>query len=165
VLRADGGGAHRLTNDCRIVGTAGPDDLAGTRERDVIRGRGGNDAIHANPQDVGPAYYGRTDNDFVDAGPGQDRVWGGRSVDVLLGGPGNDRLYGGRGVDWLYGGPGNDVLEGGRYYDRVFGEGGNDLILARDGFKRDRISCGPGRDRVAADRGDIVAADCESVSR
>jgi Ca2+-binding RTX toxin-like protein len=165
VLRSTGGGAHRLTNDCRIVGTPGRDVLAGTRERDVVRGLGGDDVVRANPTDRGPVYYGRNDDDFVDGGAGNDRIWGGRSTDLLLGGPGNDVLHGGRGADRVDGGPGNDVVDGGRYYDRLVGGSGNDLILARDGFPRDHISCGPGRDRVVADPGDVVAADCEAVVR
>ena len=57
------------------------------------------------------------------------------------------------------------MLDGGRFYDRLDGGPGDDLILARDGFPRDRVSCGPGRDRVVADRGDLVATDCETVAR
>jgi hypothetical protein len=37
-------------------------------------------------------------------------------------------------------------------------------VFARDG-EVDRISCGPGRDRVIADPQDIVASDCEVVRR
>jgi hypothetical protein len=156
--------ARRLTNDCRITGTAGADVLDGTTERDVIRGLGGNDVIHANPGDRPNAYYGRLDDDRVDAGPGNDVVYAARGTDVVLGGPGDDRLDGGRGADRLSGGPGNDTLTGGRYFDLLSGGSGNDRILARDGFK-DRIACGPGRDTVDADRHDVVARDCEVVRR
>ena len=31
--------------------------------------------------------------------------------------------------------------------------------------RRDRVRCGPGRDRVVADRKDRVAGDCERLSR
>jgi hypothetical protein len=41
---------------------------------------------------------------------------------------------------------------------------GNDTVAVRDG-PPDRVSCGPGRDRVRADRGDAVGRDCERVSR
>ena len=51
---------------------------------------------------------------------------------------------------------------GGR--DRVLAGGGADRIKAFDGLV-DRISCGPGADVVAADLGDRVANDCETVSR
>ena len=41
---------------------------------------------------------------------------------------------------------------------------GNDRIVARDG-RYDVIGCGPGRDSVLADRGDLVGSDCEQVVR
>ena len=65
----------------------------------------------------------------------------------MLGGAGNDRID-------ATAGPG-DVVAGG---------GGNDVISARDGAA-DRITCGAGRDRVTADRADVVARDCERVTR
>jgi hypothetical protein len=37
-------------------------------------------------------------------------------------------------------------------------------VNALDGSP-DRISCGPGRDSVRADRGDQVSRDCEAVRR
>ena len=46
----------------------------------------------------------------------------------------------------------------------ILGGAGNDIIGARDGAV-DRISCGPGRDRVLADPQDVVARDCERVAR
>ena len=49
----------------------------------------------------------------------------------------------------------SDVLSGGR---------GRDRIRARDGL-RDRINCGRGVDTVTADRNDVVASNCEHVSR
>jgi uncharacterized repeat protein (TIGR01451 family) len=77
---------------------------------------------------------------------GNDRLFG-------LGGP--DRLVGGRGADMLNGGAGPDVLDAGR---------GNDLIRARD-RSRDTVRCGPGRDRVIADRSDLILPGCERVAR
>jgi Ca2+-binding RTX toxin-like protein len=55
----------------------------------------------------------------------------------------------------LVGGKGHDTLNGGR---------GNDRIFARDGV-RDHINCGSGNDSVRADRADVVARNCEHVSR
>ena len=48
--------------------------------------------------------------------------------------------------------------------DRIQGTHLADRILARDG-RRERISCGAGRDSVSADRRDVVARDCEVVRR
>jgi Ca2+-binding RTX toxin-like protein len=59
---------------------------------------------------------------------------------------------------------GNDRLDGGRGTDLVVAGSGNDVVRSRDGT-HDRITCGPGRDRVAADAADRVGSDCEVVRR
>jgi hypothetical protein len=46
----------------------------------------------------------------------------------------------------------------------ISGGAGGDTINSRDG-KRDRISCGSGRDKVTADKRDRIAKNCERVSR
>ncbi len=119
----------------RTAGGAGDDRLLGTARADVLRGFAGDDLL-----------VGRRGRDRLFGGPGADRLRGGGGRDVLLGGPGRDRLDGGPGADLLAGGQGADV------------------IVARDGT-RDRIFCGPGRDRVVADRRDRIAPGCERVTR
>jgi Ca2+-binding RTX toxin-like protein len=82
---------------------------------------------------------------------------GDRGGGTIRGTSSADRICGRRGADRIYPGQGNDVVKAGA---------GNDLIFAVDGKRhRDRISCGPGRDRVSADRHDRIARDCERVSR
>jgi Ca2+-binding RTX toxin-like protein len=73
---------------------------------------------------------------------------------VLIGGPGNDRLNGGTGNDTLIGNGGKDSLVGGP---------GNDAINARDGV-RELVKCGPGKDRVKADKKDRLSG-CEKKLR
>jgi len=147
VMRVDGSGRKRLTNDCSIRGTAGPDTLHGTAQADVLLGLGGNDRLYASD----PGYVG----DTLDGGPGND---------VLVGGFRQDTLYGGPGDDTLSGGPSGDALMGGPGHDRLNGQGGRDTIYAVDG-QRDVISCGPDRDVVYADKTDVVRSDCEVVHR
>jgi Ca2+-binding RTX toxin-like protein len=145
----------RLTNDCRIVGTEGPDILTGTPLADVILGLGGDDRLTAVPQ-----YFS---GDTLDGGAGDDTLTGSFEGDSLDGGPGNDVLRGGASADLLVGGPGRDTLNG---------EGGQDLVLARDG-ERDVVSCGtnsakttgPEGDEAYVDRVDRVSPDCEYVFR
>jgi Ca2+-binding RTX toxin-like protein len=122
-------------------GGPGNDRLIGTNGSDRINGRGGNDRLggHGGP-------------DRLNGGRGNDLLAGDAGRDVLAGGPGDDQLLGGGGSDRLAGGGGNDVF---------FGGAGNDSINARD-RRGDRISCGPGRDRVTSrDSFDSVSADCE----
>lgn len=71
-----------------IVGTAGPNEIHGTRGADVIAGLSGNDDI--------------------EAGAGNDLVCGGRGNDEMEGKRGNDRLFGGRGFDKAEGDRGRD---------------------------------------------------------
>ena len=89
-------------------------------------------------------------------------VSGDSGNDRVLGGRGNDRLFGGSGNDRVDGGPGNDRITGGGGADRLLGRAGRDFIDARDG-RIDPIGCGKGRDRVRADRFDIIGIDCERI--
>lgn len=77
-------------------------------------------------------------------------------ADVLDGRAGKDRISGLAGPDLIYSGPGRDVIDAGR---------GDDRIPAQGDGTRDAIRCGAGQDIVTADAGDVVARDCEIVSR
>jgi Tol biopolymer transport system component len=152
VAQADGSRARRLTNDCRIYGTARGDVIVGTPLADVLVGLGGDDRLVARD----PGYAGET-------------LLGGDGDDVLLGAVRGDILRGGRGGDRLRGGNSQDVLEGGPGRDFIEGQRGLDLIHARDGT-RDTVVCGTNvrrhtleRDEVWVDRLDRVASDCEVV--
>lgn len=147
-----------------IEGTEGPDELVAAGEPTRLFGLGGDDSI-----------FGADVDDRADGGPGSDRLQGGG---LLLGASGNDRLdagtrsfYQGRprldgqsGDDQVLGSAVGDNLAGGSGADAISGRDGNDVIRARDGTN-DRVRCGNGRDRVTADRGDVVVSDCEVVSR
>ena len=58
---------------------------------------------------------------------------------------------------------GSDEVRGGPGRDRIFGGAGGDSISAVD-HRRHVIRCGPGRDRVKADRRDRLRG-CERVRR
>jgi Ca2+-binding RTX toxin-like protein len=153
VANADGTNRRRITNSCRVVGTAGPDVLHGSFSQ-VVLGLGGNDTLYADD-----TYY-FFDGDSLYGGPGNDHLIGGFGRDILNGGPGNDVISGGGSVDTITGGPGRDIINGG---------GGGDVIYARDS-QRDVIDCGKngygkaGRDTVYADKIDVIS-NCEIVHR
>jgi Tol biopolymer transport system component len=67
----------------------------------------------------------------------------------------DDRVCGRRGADVIEPGAGKDTVDAGA---------GNDTIDVRGGSV-DVVHCGPGTDKVLADRRDTVAADCEHVFR
>lgn len=107
---------------------------------------------------------GSVRDDIITGGRGADLIQAGAGVDSVDGGEGADLISGGAGADVLEGGPEADVLRGGPGIDFLFGDGGPDRLLTRDG-RRDRIYCGQGRDRVEADKKDLVHSDCERVDR
>jgi endoglycosylceramidase len=124
----------------QVVGTRRSEQLVGSRGRDVIVCGAGRDRVVA-----------RAGADTIRCGPGNDRIWTGAGADLAYGGPGADLLAGEEGADRLTGGSGTDRFSGGRDADR---------LLARDG-RRELVRCGPGRDRVSADRRERLARDCE----
>jgi hypothetical protein len=101
--------------------------------------------------------------DRILGGRGNDRLSGGAGDDCLSGQGGRDRLSGGAGKDALSGGRGNDRLSAGPGADTLAGGSGRDVLNARGGGP-DVVSCGPGRDRVRADRSDRIRRGCELVA-
>ena len=93
-----------------------------------------------------------------------ERLQGSSFPDRLIALGGDDRLFAEGGDDCLSGGAGADVLRAGGGADEASAGPGDDVVLANDGV-RDRIACGPGTDRVAADARDRVSGDCERVDR
>jgi Ca2+-binding RTX toxin-like protein len=146
------------------IGTNGPDTLTGTHGNDNLIGKGGSDMLFS--------LRGR---DNLLGGPGKDCVVcvteehrSYRGDKILLGGPGNDTVWAGKGSDIAVGAEGNDFLPDDRVRelskDRIFGGPGNDVIdVLHYRSARDLVVCGSGFDRVAADRKDVVAPDCEKV--
>jgi uncharacterized repeat protein (TIGR01451 family) len=172
---------------CDFLGTSGDDRdgaIGSTAKRDLICGGGGSDSFSGAggrdrlyglaPPEMVPSSVANTatvssattDPDSADNTArlsvrvvgGKDRgdtIFGEGGADQIFGAAGNDHLVGGDGGDRLRGGKGKDLLEGGAKRDR---------LLAVDGAK-DTVRCGAGRDRVRADRRDVVADDCERVAR
>jgi uncharacterized repeat protein (TIGR01451 family) len=135
-----------------LVGTPFGDALYGLRGRDLLRGGDGDDCL-----------WGGTGDDVIDGDGGNDRISGADGRDRLIGGVGNDRIDGGKKSDRIDGGPGDDEIVPGTGRDHVWAGSGNDIVNARDG-SRDIVYCGPGTDRVRADRRDVLRG-CEQVVR
>lgn len=72
-------------------------------------------------------------------------------------------IRGSGGADVIRGTTKADVLYGLAGNDKIYGLAGNDRIIPGPG--KDRVYCGGGVDRVTADAIDVVAKDCEIVSR
>ena len=80
------------------VGTAGDDELEGTKRKDGILALGGKDSMK-----------GKKGNDGLCGGAGRDKLRGGAGDDDLRGQGGKDLLVGGKGDDDLVGGKGKDT--------------------------------------------------------
>ena len=147
------------------IGGPGPDTLRGTNGADNLLGNGGNDVLYA--------LRGR---DTLLGGEGKDWVMGGNQrhrqggEKTLVGGPGNDGVATGRGSGNAVGGAGNDFLfeeaTPGLSTNTYSGDPGNDVFLVDNKpTNKDIVVCGSGFDRVLVDSKDVVASDCEQVSR
>lgn len=99
-----------------------------------IRFNGGDgDDVFLNDTARPSTAVGGAGDDYLEGGPGKDRLYGEWGDDTLVGFTGRDRLRGGEGKDWLYGMTGRDRLRGegekdwlygGRQSDRLSGGGG-----------------------------------------
>ena len=116
----------------------------------------------------------RISNVSIDLGEREDRasiqlampvtLLGGPGSDVLRTGPGEDRVQADTGNDEVATGAGEDFVDGGLGFDVLDAGDGDDQLQSADGLA-DRVTCGPGIDRLDADTVDDVASDCEQVTR
>ncbi len=118
---------------CRlaVLGTNGPDILAGSNGHDVVIGFGSADRMRGEG--------------------GHDCLVGGPGADTLNGGDGDDRLVGGRGRDVLIGGDGRERLRRGRRERRGPGPQRQARVGAVRVRSRPRVRGSPGpRPRLRA---------------
>lgn len=149
---AGGDGADTLR------GGDGADTLDGEVGSDVMRGGGGLDTVtYATRTSSVAVSVGVTDGDD---GVAQEGDTVASDVEIVRGGRANDSLTGSTGPDELYGRAGDDSLVGGAGGgDLLDGGDGADTLADADGFI-ERLICGGGLDRFAADLLDRVVA-CE----
>lgn len=130
-------------------------------EDDLIEAYGGNDIVDAGLGD--DTVYGGAGNDMIDGDVGDDTMYGEAGNDKIEGSGGNDELYGGAGDDDLWGGANDDIVDGGTGDDTIGGGGGNDIIDGGDGDdlidggnNDDTINAGAGNDSVDGGTGNDV---------
>jgi hypothetical protein len=124
VALAQDGVSKVCNTNCR--GTDGDDQLSGTANPNIMKGRNG-----------------------------ADRIEGKGGKDTINGNLGADAVYGGNGEDKLYGGGNDDYMQAGIKSDYIGTGSGKDVVAAKDGF-RDQIYCGSSFDRVYVDPIDVL---------
>lgn len=104
-----------------------------------------------------------SDDDILNGGAGNDRLYGGDGDDALNGDAGDDLLSGGMGDDLLSGGTGSDVIRDGAGDDTISGGDGTDMISTLSGANSvdggadgDLIIGGVGADTLDGGAGDDV---------
>lgn len=117
--------------DMRYFALGGDDVIGGRTTNDLIDGGDGNDTLWGDY----PGYTVTPGADWLEGGAGNDTVYGGASDDLLSGGSGNDNLQGE---------VGNDVLRGATGQDQLYGGDGNDLLVG--GAGDDYLEGGAGND-------------------
>jgi Ca2+-binding RTX toxin-like protein len=128
-----------------MYGHAGHDTFVNGRGNNIFDGGDGEDTIifskKSNRVDLRITQSQNTKDgrdtitgiENVEAGSGNDRVWGNELRNKLFGQKGNDRLYGEGGNDDIFGGVGNDRLYGGTGDDKLFGGTGKDKVWGGEG--------------------------------
>jgi len=123
---------------------------------EVLSGTDYNDWLDAGDGD--DTIYGEGGDDILDGKAGADHIYGGDGNDVIYGGDIEDFLDGGEGDDTIYagtsagaldvviGGNGNDHLYGEAGIDELYGGAGNDYIDA--GGDTDLVHGGDGNDEI-----------------
>jgi Ca2+-binding RTX toxin-like protein len=136
-------------------GTGAAADLGRGNDRFVGGGSAFN-LVLAGPGD--DRMTGGRFRDSLQTGSGDDSAAAGAGRDILLGNSGNDKLNGGAdddllsgnaGDDVLIGGAGADLLGGGTGMDRLFGGPGPDQLIGGPG--KDRLNGGPGNNTLIQD--------------
>jgi len=96
-------------------------------------------------------------------GGGSDRITTGGASDSAIGGPGPDAIDSRLGSSVILAGGGADRIRGGPGYQLIDAGTGDDSVDVRRGGT-DEIHCGPGRDRLLADKRDIGdTTGCERI--
>jgi len=114
----------------------------------IDAGRGDDNIITFVGNDIINAGNG---NDTVQSGAGNDIITGGNGNDTIISGLGSDLLKGGAGNDMLDGGGGVDIISGGEGNDIIYGKNGDDQIIGRSG--KDTLIGGQGNDTLSGGKG------------
>src|SRR6188472_1630577 len=126
-----GSGSSNRNGGCpKIIGTNGPDIIIASAVPGAqIYGLADNDVIQCGTGNC-KVYSGPGDNIMMSSSSTTAQLYGGSGNNVFIGSGGDTFMVGGKGNDQFYGGSGHDVMIGGggaNYFD--CGSNGNGVIL------------------------------------
>jgi Ca2+-binding RTX toxin-like protein len=135
-------GTDALVNFENVRGSSFGDLIIGDFDDNFVNAGGGNDTVKGGAGNDG--LFGDSGDDSLSGEAGDDSLGGGNDSDTLAGGEGNDFLVGDNGNDALAGGIGDDFLFG-----DFFGDNGDDTLAG--GAGNDFLEGGDGADQFDFD--------------
>ena len=130
-------------------------EYTGTVDADLIIGNNLGNFIDAGEGDN--VVFGGGGNDEIFAGSGSNLISGGAGDDTIVAGDGNNLLSGDDGNDFIGAGAGDDIVYGGNGNDQIIVGDGDNFVDA--GAGDDYIGTGEGNDTINAGTGnDIIQA-------
>ena len=180
---ANGGAGNDILDDSDtlstdvLIGGTGADLLSVVLgvSGDVYDGGSGIDSVFVQaPGDPPPPIFVNLSEGVLGSATDSDTVVAVEDVTNAIGfgfftvadvpNPNPTTVIGTSGVNAILTGAGADAINPGANNDQVAAGRGDDTIDLRDGFA-DRVICGGGADTVQADTLDVVADDCETVTK
>jgi Ca2+-binding RTX toxin-like protein len=114
------GARDSLSSIENVIGSDFADTITGSREDNVLDGGAGDDKI-----------FGHLGNDIINSGDGDDFVYG--DLKSQTNEDGADTIDAGAGNDTVLGQGGDDIIDGGADNDRLIGGGGDDIVVGGTG--------------------------------
>jgi Ca2+-binding RTX toxin-like protein len=131
------------------VGFNAHEVISGTAFKDYIDAGDGDDTIYGDAGN--DTLLGNAGADHIYGEAGNDVIYGGALPDFLDGGTGDDEIHGGDDADVLIGAEGNDKIFGENFTDELHGNAGDDYLDG--GLDADFIFAGEGQDVVVGGEG------------
>ena len=132
-----------------LIGSTHADDIAGKSVQNVIHGGNGNDRVIGGQ--LRDHLRGGHGDDSLQGSTGSDTIAGGSGDDLIYGGISSDKMYGGNHNDTIFGGDGDDTAHGGSGNDEIVGDRGNDFLIGGRGD--DTLRGAPGDDIINGGKG------------
>jgi len=144
--------AATATEGTNSLGFSEIEDLTLTNEADRVDATATTGGVDIDAGGGDDTIFGGAGGDTITGGQGSDYIEGGAGDDLLMTGTGSDTLRGGAGDDTLTNSDGDDLLDGGTGDDSIVATGGDDTLSG--GAGDDTMSGGADDDLLVGGAGD-----------